>query len=93
MMQLMSGAIVMGFWVAGLYFVRFWRRSHDRLFAVFGAAFWLLGVQRLALAIHPDWNDEYGSIYLLRLLAFLMILAAIVDKNRRFARARRGARR
>ena len=27
-------------------------------------------------------NDEYGSIYLLRLLAFLMILGAIIDKNR-----------
>jgi hypothetical protein len=77
-----SGAIVMGYWVAGLYFLRFWRRSRDRLFVVFGAAFWLLGLQRLALAAHPEWNDEYGSVYLLRLLAFLMILGAIIDKNR-----------
>lgn len=89
MVHLISGAIVMGYWVAGLYFLRFWQRSRDRLFAVFGAAFWLLGLQRLALATHPEWNDEYGSIYLLRLLAFLMILGAIVDKNRAAA-SRRG---
>jgi hypothetical protein len=88
MIQLISGAIVMGYWVAGLYFFRFWRRSRDRLFAVFGAAFWLLGVQRLALAMHPEWNDEYGSIYVLRLLAFLMILGAIIDKNRTAASRR-----
>jgi uncharacterized membrane protein len=80
--QLISGAIVMGYWVAGLHFLRFWRRSRDRLFAVFAGAFWLLGVHRLALASHPEWNDRYGSVYLLRLLAFLMILGAIIDKNR-----------
>ena len=88
MIHFMSGAIVMGYWVAGLYFLRFWRRSRDRLFAVFGVAFWLLGLQRLALATHPEWNDEYGSIYLLRLLAFLMILGGIIDKNRHGARTR-----
>ena len=88
MIHFMSGAIVMGYWVAGLYFLRFWRRSRDRLFAVFGVAFWLLGLQRLALATHPEWNDEYGSIYLLRLLAILMILGAIIDKNRTGARTR-----
>ena len=82
MIHFISGAIVMAYWVAGLYFVRFWRRSRDRLFGVFGAAFWMLGLQQLALEIHPEWNDEYGSIYLLRLLAFLMILGAIMDKNR-----------
>ena len=92
MIHFLSGAIVMGYGVAGLYFLRFWRRSRDRLFAVFGAAFWLLGCQRLALATRPEWNDEYGSIYVLRLLAFLMILGAIIDKNRTAASRRVKAR-
>lgn len=83
MMQLISGAIMMGCWVAGLHFLRFWRRSRDRLFAIFAAAFWLVGIQRLALASHPEWNDRYAVIYLIRLIAFLMILGAIIDKNRR----------
>jgi hypothetical protein len=93
MILFVSGAIVMGYWVAGLYFFRFWRRTRDRLFAVFGVAFWLLAFQRLALATHPEWNGEYAMIYLLRLFAFLMILGAIIDKNRPSAAGHGQARR
>jgi len=92
MIHFLLGAIVMGYCVAGLYFLRFWRRSRDRLFVVFGAAFWFLGLQRLALAVHPEWNDQYGSIYLIQLLAFLMILGAIIDKNRTAASRSNSAR-
>jgi hypothetical protein len=60
---------------------------------MFGAAVWLFRLQRLALAAHPEWNGEYGSIYLLRLLAFLMILGAISDKNRTATAARDKTRR
>jgi hypothetical protein len=87
MMMLVSGAIVMGFWVCGLFFLRFWRRTADRLFAIFAAAFWLLGLQRLALATHAEWNGENARLYLLRLLAFAMVLAAVIDKNRRYRTA------
>jgi amino acid transporter len=80
---LVSGAMVMGYLTAGLYFLRFWRDTRDRLFAIFAAAFGLLAVQRaaLTLAVH---GGEQGSawIYGIRLLAFLLILFAIVDKNR-----------
>ena len=81
-----SGAIVMGYWVAGLFFLRFWRQSRDRLFAIFGAAFWVLGAQRLALATSVEWAWGTTWLYVVRLAAFLLILWAIVDKNR--ARAR-----
>jgi hypothetical protein len=79
---LISGAIVMGYWVAGLFFLRFWRRSGDRLFAIFAVAFWMLGLQRIMLAARPAWNGESAWLYLVRLLAFAIILAGIVDKNR-----------
>jgi hypothetical protein len=79
---LISGAIVMGYWVAGLFFLRFWRRSGDRLFATFAVAFWMLGLQRIMLAARPASSEESGWIYLVRLLAFVIILAGIVDKNR-----------
>jgi peptidoglycan/LPS O-acetylase OafA/YrhL len=77
-----SGLLVAGYLVAGLFFLRFWRQSRDRLFAFFTAAFWLLALQRGALA--AVGLDAPGSTWLygLRLLAFLLILAAIVDKNR-----------
>lgn len=76
-----SGALVMGYFVAGLVFLRYWRESRDRLFAWFAAAFALLAVQRvLLLAVDP----EYAVVlYAVRAVAFLLIIAAIVDKNRR----------
>ena len=82
MFHMVSGAIVMGYAVGGLFFLRFWRQTRDRLFLIFALAFWLLGIQRsaLALAWHATENDT--SLYLLRLLAYALILAAIIDKNR-----------
>jgi hypothetical protein len=80
--HLVSGAIVMGYLVAGLFFLRFWRQTRDRLFLIFSVAFWILGVQRLALAIDRTLVEGHSSLYLVRLFAFLLILAAIVDKNR-----------
>lgn len=79
---LVSGALVMGYAVAGLFFLRFWRETRDRLFGIFAGAFWLLAAQRLALALNPDPNDDQLLLYGVRLLAFVLILAAIVDKNR-----------
>ncbi|HZG42858.1 MAG TPA: DUF5985 family protein [Longimicrobium sp.] len=82
MSQLISGALVMGYFVAGLYFLRFWRDTRDRLFGIFAAAFWLLAAQRAALALTTDANGEQVVLYAIRLLAFVLILAAIIDKNR-----------
>jgi hypothetical protein len=79
---LVSGAVTMGYAVAGLFFLRFWRETRDRLFLIFAGAFWLLGLQRLALAFTPDMIEDDTGLYLVRLFAFLLILAAIVDKNR-----------
>ena len=80
--QLISGALVMGYFVAGLYFLRFWRDTRDRLFGIFAAAFWLLAAQRAALAMTVDPTGEQVVLYSVRLLAFVLILAAIIDKNR-----------
>ena len=78
----LSGAMVAGYAIAGLFFLRFWRASNDRLFLFFAVAFWLLGLQRLGLAVAATPADDRVWLPLLRLLAFLVILAAIVDKNR-----------
>ena len=79
---IVSGALVAGYAVAGLFFLRFWRETRDRLFGIFAAAFWLLAVQRLALSLSANPNGEQVLIYGIRLLAFVLILVAIVDKNR-----------
>lgn len=79
---LISGAIVMGYGVCGLFFLRFWRTTRDRLFAVFSGAFWVLGLQRLALGLTEPIEEWQTGMYAVRLLGFLLILGAIIDKNR-----------
>ena len=32
-----SGVLTAGYWIAALFFLRFWQRSKDRLFAMFAA--------------------------------------------------------
>ncbi|HYC33833.1 MAG TPA: DUF5985 family protein [Gemmatimonadales bacterium] len=81
--QLISGAILMGYLVAGLFFLRFWRDTRDRLFVIFAVAFVLLGVQRVALVLTRDMLESQTGLYVIRLFAFLLILGAIVDKNRK----------
>lgn len=82
MAQFIAGALAMGYWVAGLIFLKSWLRTRDRLFAAFAAAFWLLAVVRLALVLTSDMVEHTPYLYGVRLLAYLLILAAIVDKNR-----------
>jgi len=78
----MNGAIAMCCGVAGLFFLRFWRKSHDRLFMLFAIAFWVLGVNRIALTFVQQTDESRTFLYVVRLIAFLIILVAIVDKNR-----------
>ncbi|HEX8252144.1 MAG TPA: DUF5985 family protein [Thermoanaerobaculia bacterium] len=83
MINLLLGALFAGYSVAALFFLRFWVTTRDRLFAMFSAAFAILAVQRLALALTRTVVEDQSAMYLLRLLAFIIIIVAIVDKNRR----------
>lgn len=79
MIEFLSGALTMGLLLSALFFARFWRKTADRLFLGFAVAFVLLAVNQ-ALA---QWlgGERVGYAYLLRVLGFILILAAIVDKN------------
>lgn len=81
--QFVSGLITMGFVIAGLFFLRFWTRTRDLLFAAFAAAFWLLAANQALVAIIDAPREERSWIYLLRVAAFGMIIAAVVWKNKR----------
>ena len=78
----LSGAITMGFAIAGLFFLRFWKRTAEGLFAAFAAAFFLLGLAQALLAFTNIPVEERSWLYLLRLLAFSLILISIWLKNR-----------
>jgi hypothetical protein len=83
MSDFLSGAITIGFVVAALFFLRFWKRTHDRLFLAFAAAFALLGLNQALLPIGNILVEERSWLYLLRLAAFSIILFSILAKNRR----------
>jgi len=76
------GVVVTSSIVAAGFFYRFWRRTQDRLFLAFAAAFLIEGLNRLSFLFIELPNEGSPAIYSVRLLAFLIILMAIVAKNR-----------
>lgn len=81
--EFLMGAIALASIVAALFFLRFWRDTGDRLFLIFAAAFILLAVTRAGLAFSKIHMESQTHWYWVRLAAFILILFAIVDKNRR----------
>lgn len=83
LLDFLSGAITTGFVVAGFFFLRFWKRTHEGLFLAFAAAFWLLGLAQALLTFTDIPVEERSWLFLLRLAAFSLILVSIWRKNRR----------
>jgi 4-amino-4-deoxy-L-arabinose transferase-like glycosyltransferase len=79
--KFLLGGIVACCLFIGLFFLRFHRRTHDRLFLFFAAAFWLLGINWLMLVFY-DGEEKHPHLYLIRLVAFVVLLIGIADKNR-----------
>ena len=77
------GVIVVASLAAATFFFLFWKESKDPLFAAFALAFTIEGLNRIRILFEGSPNEGSPSIYLVRLLAFLIILSAIVWKNRR----------
>lgn len=80
--EMLLGAIAMSSFVAGLFFLRFAMRSHDRLFIFFAVSFWIECVGRIQTGLNASWSEDTPGVYLLRLLSYGLILFAIWDKNR-----------
>lgn len=78
---MLIGAIMMACFTASLFFLRFWKTTHDRFFLFFAVSFFLEGIVRILLGVESVPSEERPTVYVLRLLAFLLILAGIVDKN------------
>ncbi len=79
---MLLGAIAMASLVAGLFFLRFWRETGDRLFLFFAISFLVEGINRWALGLSGDPNEGRPFFYFVRFLSFLLILIAIAQKNR-----------
>jgi len=78
---LLLGAIALGSFTIGVFFLRFWRAGRDRFFLFFALSFFVQAANRVALALSESPNEGAGWHYWVRLVAYLLILVAIIDKN------------
>jgi len=80
MILFLYGIIFASALTATIFFLQFWRNTKDRLFLYFGLCFGLLGIERLILAFMS--LEKEHTVFFIRLLAFSLIIVAIVQKNR-----------
>jgi hypothetical protein len=81
------GALAMGSLTIALFFLRYWRKSRDRLFVFFAIAFAAMSANWIGLAFIDPGAELRHTLYLLRLAAFVIIIVGIIDKNRGGGRA------
>jgi hypothetical protein len=88
MIDFLAGAAALGYALAAVFFLRFWRTTRDRLFLAFCAGFVLLAANQVLAALLEAGDERTPFVYSLRVLGFLLILWAIVDKNLSTSRSR-----
>ena len=82
----MHGALSLGCFAIALFFVRYHRLAKDELFLWFAGSFATLGFHWTVLAFGAA-PEHAHLLYLVRLAAFLLIVVAILRKNRAAKRA------
>lgn len=81
LIDVLSGALTMAFLVAAGFLLRFWRRTTDRLFLHFAIAFVLFAANQIVVVMNGISDERRGYAYVLRVLGYVIILVAILDKN------------
>lgn len=80
--EFLLGAIAMGDMIAALFFFRYWTVTGDRLFLYFAASFVGNTISWLLLAGRLVYSEAEPLAYIVRLVAYVVILLGIIDKNR-----------
>jgi len=83
MTEMLIGATAAFYLIIGLFFIRFWRSTHDRFFLFFALCFLFEAANRIMLGLFFDFREASPLYYIVRLLSYSFIIIAIVDKNRR----------
>jgi hypothetical protein len=80
--NILLGALLMGDVIAGLFFLRYWKITGDRFFLFFAASFFTGALSRTIVDqnIPPFGLEPFG--YVVRFLQYLLIVLAVIDKNR-----------
>ena len=82
MNEMALGAIAAASIIAGLFFLRFWKSTGDRFFLFFALSFGIEGVNRIFLGLMGGVREDAPAYYSIRLIAYSLILVAVLDKNR-----------
>jgi uncharacterized membrane protein HdeD (DUF308 family) len=81
MSDFVYGVLATGYLVVGVFFLRFWWKTRERLLLIFAFAFWLLAINQTILGIADLEREEQSWVYLLRLCAFSLIIVGIISVN------------
>ena len=92
MIGFLAGAVTVGYIVGAAFFLRFWRKTKDRLFLAFASAFVLFAINQATVDMLGVLFEPQSFAYVLRILGFVLILAAILDKNLHRSGRRTGGR-
>jgi len=88
MIDFLSGAVTLSYLLVVAYFLKFWRRTADRLFLFFAIAFALFALNQTVLFVLEVTDERGNYFFILRVLGFVLILLAVLDKNALFSRKR-----
>jgi hypothetical protein len=80
-----GGRVTLSLLVA-VAFLRLGRTTGDRLYHGFALAFVLMAASNVLVGLGLEVGESKALVFVPRLVAFLLIIAAIVDKNRRSRR-------
>jgi hypothetical protein len=91
LISFLSGIYMISFAASSLFFLKFYKSTGERLFKYFSFACFMLAVERIALffienpfpSIPTPVSESESWVYFFRLIGFLVIVYAIVEKNRR----------
>ena len=82
MNDMLIGAIACCSFIVALFFVKFWRSTHDRFFLFFAISFFIEAANRISLTLF-NMQEGTPSYYLIKWVSYGFIIYAIVEKNRR----------
>jgi peptidoglycan/LPS O-acetylase OafA/YrhL len=83
MTEFLSGVVTCGYLVAGALFFKLWRRTGDGLFRALTIAFLLFALNQVLAAGVITPTDPSSLIYSLRILGFVILLGALLDRKPR----------
>ncbi len=82
MINLLSGAIAMASLIIAMFFLHFWTRTRDRFFIFFSLSFFIQSLNRVLMVLLPGATESSVLFYSIRVFSYLLILFAVLDKNR-----------